>query len=81
MNSINKTIKPPTIEQLNSAWEDFLKVGIYQDQRFGQWFYNEYEYEVGTSYWIERPYQAYQLLCSSLVTTSDNVLGDQTNES
>lgn len=71
-----KVNKLPTIEQLNSAWEDFLKVGIYEDQSFGQAFYNEYGYEVGNSYGIERPYQAYQLLYNSLVITLDDVLGD-----
>lgn len=45
----------PSIKELNESWDSFLKVGIYQDQRFGQWFYNQYEYEVGNSYNIERP--------------------------
>lgn len=82
MNSVNKLTKLPTIEQLNNAWEYFLKVGIYDDLRFGQAFYNEYDYEVDNSYWIERPYQAYQLLYNSLVTTLDDVLGeDKQNES
>lgn len=68
--------KKPTIKQLNDSWNSFLKVGIYQDQRFGQHFYNQFEYEVDNSYNIERPYQAYQVLYNDLVTTLDDVLGD-----
>lgn len=56
----------PTVEQLQQSWDEYLKVGIYQDQRFGQWFYNQYDYEVGNSYNIERPYQAYEVLYESL---------------
>lgn len=65
----------PTIKQLDDCWNDFLKVAIYQDQRFGQYFYNEYDFEVGNSYNIERPFQAYQVLYEALVTTLDDVLG------
>lgn len=64
----------PTIKQLNDSWESFLKLGIYQDQRFGQQFYNEYSFEVENSYNIERPYLAYQVLYAALVTTLDDVL-------
>ena len=59
-------MKTPTIEQLQESWNDFLKEGIYQDQRFGQWFYNQYEYEVDNSYNIERPYKAYEVLFKAL---------------
>lgn len=59
-------MKTPTVEQLQDSWNDFLKEGIYQDQRFGQWFYNQYQYEVSNSYNIERPYEAYELLFNSL---------------
>lgn len=64
----------PTIKQLNDSWESFLKSGIYQDQRFGQWFYNDHKYEVGNSYNMERPYQVYQLLYNDLATILDEVL-------
>lgn len=63
--------KKPSIEQLNQSWESFLKVGIYQDQRFGQWFYNEHGYEVDNSYNVERPYKAYELLLKSLTGEKD----------
>lgn len=66
----------PTIKQLNDSWESFLKLGIYQDLRFGQQFYNEYNFEINNSYNIERPYLAYQVLYEALVTTLDDVLGD-----
>lgn len=59
-------MKTPTVEQLQESWNDFLKEGIYQDQRFGQWFYNQYEYEVDNSYNIERPYKAYEMLFKAL---------------
>ena len=59
-------MKKPTVEQLQQSWEEYLKVGIYTYQRFGQWFYNQYDYEVGNSYHIERPYQAYEVLYESL---------------
>ena len=66
-------MKTPTVEQLQESWNDFLKVGIYQDQRFGQWFYNQYEYEVDNSYNIERPYKAYEVLFNSLTLSLDEV--------
>ena len=66
-------MKTPTIEQLQESWNDFLKAGIYQDQRFGQWFYNQYEYEVDNSYNIERPYKAYEVLFNSLTLSLDEV--------
>lgn len=66
-------MKTPTVKQLQDSWNDFLKVGIYQDQRFGQWFYNQYQYEVGNSYNIERPYTAYKLLFNSLTISLDEV--------
>ena len=65
-------MKTPTVEQLQESWNDFLKEGIYQDQRFGQWFYNQYEYEVDNSYNIERPYKAYEVLLESLTDNADN---------
>ena len=74
MDGTYKLNKIPTIKQLNDSWESFLKLGIYEDQRFGQWFYNDYEFEVGNSYNIERPYLAYQVLYAALVTTLDDVL-------
>lgn len=64
-------MKTPTVEQLQESWNDFLKEGIYQDQRFGQWFYNQYEYEVDNSYNIERPYRAYEVLLKSLTLSLD----------
>ena len=64
-------MKTPTVEQLQESWNDFLKEGIYQDQRFGQWFYNQYEYEVDNSYNIERPYKAYEVLFKSLTNNAD----------
>lgn len=73
---MNNVTTKPTIKQLNQAWGDFLKVGIYQDQRFGQWFFNYYDYEVGNSYNIENADEAYQCLYVSLVTTLDEVLGE-----
>ena len=64
-------MKTPTVEQLQESWNDFLKEGIYQDQRFGQWFYNQYEYEVDNSYNIERPYRAYEVLFKALTDAED----------
>lgn len=64
-------MKTPTVEQLQESWNDFLKEGIYQDQRFGQWFYNQFEYEVDNSYNIERPYRAYEVLFKALSYASD----------
>lgn len=66
-------MKTPTVKQLQQSWNDFLKVGIYEDQRFGQYFYNQYNYEVDNSYNIERPYEAYQLLFNSLTISLDEV--------
>ena len=74
MDGTYRLVKLPTIKQLNESWESFLKLGIYQDQRFGQWFYNDHKFEVGNSYNMERPYSAYQVLYAALVTTLDDVL-------
>ena len=63
----------PTVKQVQQSWNDFLKVGIYQDQRFGQWFYNQYSYEVNNSYNIERPDEAYRVLFNSLTISLDEV--------
>ena len=63
----------PTVKQLQQSWNDFLKVGIYQGQRFGQWFYNQYNYEVNNSCNIERPDEAYQVLFNSLTISLDEV--------
>ena len=57
----------PTIEQLGECWEDWLKVGVYEDQRFGQYFYNRYQWEVDNSYNVERPRKAYEMLWQSLI--------------
>ena len=70
---IGDLMKTPTVKQLQQSWNDFLKVGIYQDQRFGQWFYNQYNYEVNNSYNIERPDVAYQVLFNSLTISLDEV--------
>ena len=74
MDGTYKLNKIPTISQLNDSWESFLKLGIYEDQRFGQWFYNDHKFEVGNSYNMERPYLAYQVLYAALATTLDEVL-------
>ena len=66
-------MKTPTVQQLQDSWKDFLEVGIYQDQRFSQWFYNQYDFEIGNSYHIERPYEAYELLFNSLTISTDEV--------
>ena len=57
----------PTIEQLDECWEDWLKVSVYEDQRFGQYFYNRYQWEVDNSYTVERPRKAYEMLWQSLL--------------
>ena len=57
----------PTIEQLGECWEDWLKVGVYEDQRFGQYFYNRYQWKVDNSYNVERPREAYEMLWQSLL--------------
>ena len=77
MNGAYSLCKIPTIEQLDEAWKDFLSVAIYQDLRFGQHFYNEYNFEINNSYNIERPYLAYQVLYEALVTTLDDLLGEE----
>ena len=70
---IGDLMKTPTVKQLQQSWNDFLKVGIYEDQRFGQWFYNQYSYEVGNSYNIEHPCEAYQVLFNSLTISLNEV--------
>ena len=77
MSGTYSLIKIPTIKQLDEAWKDYLSVAIYQDLRFGQYFYNEYNFEINNSYNIERPYLAYQVLYEALVTTLDDVLQEQ----
>ena len=77
MFALYKLTPVPTIKQLDEAWKDFLSVAIYQDLRFGQYFYNEYNFEINNSYNIERPYLAYQVLYEALVTTLDDVLQEQ----
>ena len=43
----------PTIHQLQQTWNDWLKVGVYEDQRFGQYVYNKLNYEEENRYNIE----------------------------
>ena len=64
----------PTVHQLQQIWNDWLKVGVYEDQRFGQYVYNAFNYEVGNSYNIEDAQEAYNLLFNSITKSLDEVL-------
>lgn len=61
--NLNQT---PTVKQLQECWKDWCKFGMYKDQRFGQWVYNEYTYEIQGSYEERDPHKAYQMLFHSL---------------
>ena len=67
----------PTIHQLQQTWNDWLKVGVYEDQRFGQYVYNKFNYEVGNSYNIEDAQEAYNLIFNSITQSLDEVLVTQ----
>lgn len=67
-------IQIPTVKQLQQIWGDWMKVGVYEDQRFGQYVYNTFNYEVGNSYNIEDAQEAYDLLFNSITQSLDEVL-------
>lgn len=67
----------PTVHQLQQIWNDWLKVGVYEDQRFGQYVYNKFNYEVGNSYNIEDAQEAYNLIFNSITQSLDEVLVTQ----
>lgn len=64
----------PTVKQLQQIWDDWMKVGVYEDQRFGQYVYNAFNYEVGNSYNIEDAQEVYNLIFNSITKSLDEVL-------
>mgnify|MGYP000046986739 FL=1 len=59
-----------TIETLDKAWIDYhtdKTDGIFQDQRFGQYFFNRYDLEVGNSFYIEDNDLVYELLFNHII--------------
>lgn len=64
----------PTVKQLHQIWNDWIKVGVYEDQRFGQYVYNAFNYEVCNSYNIEDAQEAYNLIFNSITQSLDEVL-------
>lgn len=64
----------PTVKQLQQIWGDWMKVGVYEDQRFGQYVYNAFNYEVCNSYNIEDAQEAYNLIFNSITQSLDEVL-------
>ena len=67
--------KVPTVTELQQAWSDWTKSAMYQGQRFGQYVYNIYGYEIGNSYEIQNADKAYQHLFDSITTSLDYLLG------
>lgn len=63
------------IHQLNEAYQDYFKLGC-EHQRFGQYVFNQYNYEAGNSYNEANAEIAYKILFNSLTQTSDEVLGE-----
>ena len=51
-----------TEELSRQVKQRMMKVGLLEDQRFGQYFYNRYQWEVGNNYNIECPRKAYEML-------------------
>lgn len=66
--------KIPTVAQLQEAWKDWNNVFSYQGQRFGQYVYNVYSYEVGNSYNETNASKAYQILFESITESLDEVV-------
>lgn len=62
-------------KMLQQAWKEYFSVALYQDNRirFGQYVFNEYNYETGNSYNEEHPVKAYDLLFNSLTNSLDEV--------
>ena len=54
------------VKKLQQAWIDYHKTAFYEDLRFGQYVYNEYGYQVGTSYMQTNNEAAYQVIFNSL---------------
>ena len=50
------------IEQLDTAWNLYHTDGIFKDQRFGQYIYNNYGLEVDNSFYIEDNDLVYEML-------------------
>lgn len=67
-----------TIKQLQEAYSDYFKLDLHnQGERFGQYVFNTYNYEVGNSYNIKSVTEAYNVLYKSLVTTLDEILDEE----
>ena len=60
--------------QLQEAWVDWIKLYSYQGQRFGQYVYNLYKYELNNSYNIDNGTSAYQMLFESITQSLDEVM-------
>ena len=59
-----------TIETLDKAWVDYhtdKTDGIFQDQRLGQYIFNNYGLEVENSFFIEDNDAVYELLFNYIV--------------
>lgn len=62
------------IKQLQQAWIDYHKTAFYEGLRFGQYIFNEHGYEVGNSYTIGYPSEAYNLLFEALTNSLDELI-------
>lgn len=63
------------VKMLQQAYKEYFSVALYRDKdiRFGQYVFNEYNYEAGNSYNEVDCYKAYVLLFSSLTLSLDEV--------
>lgn len=64
----------PTVKQLQNTFVEYFKVAVYEGQRFGQYVYNVYKYEVGNSYNEVDADIAYKMLFESITQSLDEVV-------
>lgn len=62
------------IKQLQQAWIDWQKTGMYEGLRFGQYVYNEYDYKTYMSDMQSNNEAAYQILFNSLTQSLEELL-------
>lgn len=66
------------VKMLQQAWKEYFSVALYQDNRirFGQYVFNEYNYEAGNSYNEADCNKAYEILFNSLTISLDEVFDE-----
>ena len=55
------------VKKLQQAWIDYHKTAFYEGLRFGQYVYNEHDYQTDMSYMQANNEAAYQVIFNSLI--------------